>query len=1089
MGRNLCSFLKKKTMQCKTSFQLILNDKNYIIPSSFPSLQDVNPDIYQMLIKYYQYKVKSNVYESVFAEFLDNWIKNKTPNIDYYNIYDFEKLSEEFDRMKDIVQLCKINIQKLENINFYYYAKKNEAKILKRMKYNYLFVLKSFFNNIEQINKNCHVQINPKLITKNEFESICKSNSVKSVKLFSKQMINVDGIAYILDKNDNTAELYNIVEDNENIIIPKSIIYQFQEYIVTKIGSCIINYGFSIKTVNFPKDSQLKIIGKRAFYNSTIQSISIPSTVIKISRKAFFYCKNLTNVEIPKNSELTHIGSSAFSNSSISNIFIPKKVKSIEPACFSGCANLQKVIFSEQSQLQIIKSNAFAYSGIEKVLLPSNLAILKKKCFYSCPNLQEIDLCENSKLNFIEEEVFSLSSIKNLTIPSSIIELRHGWCSSTNNLNNIKILQNKKKRIKCIDNNVIIGRTNPKIDKYDCILFAPRNIEEVKIPSSIKRISSYAFQECKKLKKVSFMKNSKLEIIDDYSFCNCSFKEITIPSNVIAIEKRSFSMEKLQKVTFLKESQLKSIGVKAFSNSSLAKIKIPSSVLFIGKKAFSSCQNFSIFEFEKNSKLEIIDKKAFSKTALKNISIPSHVKTINEYVFNECLQLQKVVFLEKSEIKQIYSISFIGSSLTEFTIPSSVEEYEEDIYQDSNIINLKIDPKNNHFKMYKNELILTKSNKENDIFDVIFWASKNIKKVIIPSFIKKIDNSAFQKCKLLEIVEFLEDSQLVEIGNKSFYETPIQSIIIPKHVKSIGFRAFHGCNNLKSVKFYEDSELECIDFSAFSFTSIECFKFPSHVDYIVDSIFDGCKRLKTIEFSENSIITKIKSFLKDTSVETISIPSNVVKFSNYWSQGLLNLKNIIFNNNKNFIYYDNEFILGKSDPNNDVFDILHFANDRKQIVIPSFIKIIEACAFLICYSLKKLVFLKDSQLTDIRKKAFYESSIECISIPKHVKKIGKSAFVYSKIKFIDFEDDCELEFIGFDAFSNSHITCLYIPSNVKIIERCTFFDCRQLQIIEIAENSKLTSLNSNEFMDSKCIMIPPKISKKLFQSKKTYFFD
>lgn len=69
-----------------------------------------------------------------------------------------------------------------------------------------------------------------------------------------------------------------------------------------------------------------------------------------------------------------------------------------------------------------------------------------------------------------------------------------------------------------------------------------------------------------------------------------------------------------------------------------------------------------------------------------------------------------------------------------------------------------------------------------------------------------------------------------------------------------------------------------------------------------------------------------------------------------------------------------------------MFDILQFANDRKEIVVPSFIKIIDANAFSKCYSLKKLVFLKDSKLKNIKKNAFYNSFIECISIPKHVKK-------------------------------------------------------------------------------------------------------
>ena len=89
------------------TFKLIFKSRFFEIPSNFPSIEDVNTEIYQKLIKYNQYEVQSDVNEIIFESFLKQWIDSKMPFIQQCDISQYEKLSLEFDRMKDIIQLYK----------------------------------------------------------------------------------------------------------------------------------------------------------------------------------------------------------------------------------------------------------------------------------------------------------------------------------------------------------------------------------------------------------------------------------------------------------------------------------------------------------------------------------------------------------------------------------------------------------------------------------------------------------------------------------------------------------------------------------------------------------------------------------------------------------------------------------------------------------------------------------------------------------------------------------------------------------------------------------------------------------------------
>lgn len=97
----------------KTANKLILKSKEFIIPSYFQFMANVNPDIYTILKKSHQYSVKSNVNEKTLQSFINNWVNNEYMEITLDNISEYEQLSSEFDRIADIIQEFKKHYQRI----------------------------------------------------------------------------------------------------------------------------------------------------------------------------------------------------------------------------------------------------------------------------------------------------------------------------------------------------------------------------------------------------------------------------------------------------------------------------------------------------------------------------------------------------------------------------------------------------------------------------------------------------------------------------------------------------------------------------------------------------------------------------------------------------------------------------------------------------------------------------------------------------------------------------------------------------------------------------------------------------------------
>lgn len=498
-----------------------------------------------------------------------------------------------------------------------------------------------------------------------------------------------DSISYIIDESTNIASLVGCELKNNSIFIPRSIEYDSREFIITSISDCAFKNSMNIKSIQFPPDSELQIIGKEAFSSSTIESFTIPPHLTKICERAFYLCQELKSIEMMSDSKLQTIEKDAFSKSNIESLSIPSSISDLQEGWCNQTWKLQSIIVVPGNEFNIISfENKFILgkssqkSDIFDVLLFARRDI---KAAIVPPSVKRI-----------ASFAFSGSSIESITIPSSVSQFDVGWCGYTEKLSEVKITPSDETSIIYFEDKLILGKTDSNSDVYDVLLFARRDVKTVKIPSFIKRISSYAFGQstiekvsiptetthieegsfilCEKLLNVEIPSNSKLKFIGNNAFAYSSIECFTIPLHLTEIEECTFFYcVHLKHVEIRRESELRIIGKEAFSYSAIEKVSFSRHVTMICDSAFYTCQQLKKIDFPDDSELQIIEKEAFAFSLFESFSVPPRVTQIGKNAFFGCCELQFIEIPENAEFQMIEKSKFGSCLCSTVFIPQNKE--------------------------------------------------------------------------------------------------------------------------------------------------------------------------------------------------------------------------------------------------------------------------------------------------------------------------------------------------------------------------------------------------------------------------------
>ena len=156
----------------------------------------------------------------------------------------------------------------------------------------------------------------------------------------------------ILKKCDNRLESENVVIPSTVTIIGDEALMGCDGIIGVTISSSVTEIGYRAfrgcsKLINISMSDNITRIGWGCFQGcGKIKKVSLPNSLTEISGLLFDGCKDIEEIIIPDS--VKKIGYAAFRNcESLSKISLPAGLVSIEDCAFEGCSNLKEIVLPD----------------------------------------------------------------------------------------------------------------------------------------------------------------------------------------------------------------------------------------------------------------------------------------------------------------------------------------------------------------------------------------------------------------------------------------------------------------------------------------------------------------------------------------------------------------------------------------------------------------------------------------------------------------------------------------------------------------------------------------------------------------------
>lgn len=275
--------------------------------------------------------------------------------------------------------------------------------------------------------------------TKSKYEATNYWNQFQNiVEGEYREIAMADGrsLCYSLNKDDKTAEVtYEAYTDyakyaySGDVVIPEKVVFDGEEYTVTRIGNYAFGYCYDLTSVTIP--NSVTSIGLRAFKQcGGLTSVTIPGSVTTIESFAFNGMDNLTSVTLPEG--LTSIGNAVFGGDKLlTTITIPASVTSIGHFPFWGCDGLKTLQVASGNTKYDSRGGCNAIietetnkliQGCNVTVIPDDVVTIAQVAFYGFASLNTVVIPQS--VTNIEMEAFrSSTGLTSVVIPSSVTSI------------------------------------------------------------------------------------------------------------------------------------------------------------------------------------------------------------------------------------------------------------------------------------------------------------------------------------------------------------------------------------------------------------------------------------------------------------------------------------------------------------------------------------------------------------------------------------------------------------------------------------------------------------------------------------------
>lgn len=342
-----------------------------------------------------------------------------------------------------------------------------------------------------------------------------------------------------------------------------------------------------------------KVTSGSTFAIKKVSSVFVPKNVQLIGDMAFYYCKNLKTITFETGSKLTSIGKYAFFNAGLTTISFPEGLKHIGSASFSSNPLVGELVIPASLETlgdaQSMSIGTFEGVGLESVSFfsPSSLQNIGPSSFKGCGKMSSISLPVD----------FTGTISRNAFSDCPLLETVGASIGATK-IDTRAFYNDTKLRLFPFSNSLVSIES-------EAFSGCSSLSSELVFGKELTNLGSNCFYGCASLRSVDFTGNL-MEKVPDYCFANSGIIRLTLSTTTKTIGQGSFfSCTQLTSLKISDESLLKTISLYSFKGCTLLNdVFISSSVTDILTSAFEGCTALKTLRL--TSFLTTLGSKAFS---------------------------------------------------------------------------------------------------------------------------------------------------------------------------------------------------------------------------------------------------------------------------------------------------------------------------------------------------------------------------------------------------------------------------------------------------------------------------------------------
>lgn len=363
---------------------------------------------------------------------------------------------------------------------------------------------------------------------------------------YAKTRVYTDGDWEYSYKNDKITKTRYTGTDT-SIVLPVSTVIVDSEYRISDLGTGTLEVGESVEEITIPRE--YKTLSKGAFKNCQfLKQIRIESDLGSLEKniRAFAGAGSDKGFTVTFGDSVTHIPDFLFASSGDAFCHVTKAVlgsgiTEIGEYAFSGCKEIKTVEIPDGSKLKSIQNNAFngctVLTGMNNkpvFKFPEGLTDIGFNAFRDCILLREVDF--PSTLTLIENSAFygctGLNSVRIRSNLKKTSDFGIFYNAGTEAPAGITVVFSEG--ITAVPDNLFFTNWGT----YEGKDYA--HVKKVVLPSTLKKIGRYAFEDCFDLSDINISGAAALKTIGEFAFKGTGISKVSLPQSVKEIGDGAF---------------------------------------------------------------------------------------------------------------------------------------------------------------------------------------------------------------------------------------------------------------------------------------------------------------------------------------------------------------------------------------------------------------------------------------------------------------------------------------------------------------------------------------------------------------------